>query len=218
MNYPYGSYGQGFPGPQQPGYPPTPGYQQPGHPQHGYPQPPYSGGYPPYGPPPGPPSGATAVSAAVLAGLGAFANLGASLLALIGLFGLAALANDPTYGDVDVPGAASALIVVLVLGSLICGVMLAVGTVLLLRRRMLGRWLVVAGCGIVLVQCLVGLVVESTLSARYEYYQSGFGITALHMIFATITLVLVLLPSTTKWLQAGQHRAVPPQYYPPYPG
>lgn len=227
MNQPYGPYGQGFP--PQPHHPPPPGYPQPGYGQQpGYGAQPGYGQQPGYGYPgyplaPPPPSGTTAVSAAVLAGLGAFANLGASLLALFGLLGMAALANDPDYGGVDVPGTASALIVVLVLGSLVCGVMLAVGTVLLLRRRMLGRWLVVVGCGIVLVQSLVGLMIESALSARYEYYQSGPGFTAVHLVFATITLVLVLLPSTTKWIQAGQHPAgqhqgVPPPYYPPYPG
>ncbi|WP_458318225.1 hypothetical protein [Mycolicibacterium brisbanense] len=219
MSYPNGPYGQGFSG-QQPGYPQQPGYQQQGYPPLGYPQqqgypqqPGFGGGYqPPAMPPlaPASPSGGTGITAGVLAGLGALANLGAGIF---GLIGLAAINSDSTLGSSELSGGVSALLVVSVLLGVVVGVVLLAGSIMLLQRKMLGRWLVVAGCAMTIVSSLITLGLSAAVTARYGYYGGG-GFAVLGLIFPVGTLVLSLLPSTTAWIRAKSNLAVPQPYSP----
>ncbi|MHC9292438.1 hypothetical protein ACRCUN_08195 [Mycobacterium sp. LTG2003] len=218
MNYPYGPYGQGFPG-QQPGHPQQPGYpqQQPGYPQQGYPpQAGYPGGYQyQYQPVPrSSPSGGTAITAIVLAGLGGVANFFGGLLMA---FGLATIMEDATFQNTSAvtDGAWTALIAIVML-NIVCGLLLLVGTVMLMLRKMVGRWLVVAGCTVSGLSVLISLTLVASTIGDYEYSR-GAGSDLVGLLFAIATLVLVLLPSTTAWIQANRN-PVPPQYYPPYQG
>lgn len=227
MSYPNGPYGQGFPGQQpgyaqqagyqqQPGYQPQPGYQQPGFPQYqGYPQQPgFPGGYPPPAIPPlapASPSGGTGITAGVLAGLGALANLGAGIF---GLIGLAALNSDSTFQSASgISGGVSALLIVMTLLSVVIGLVLLAGTVMLLQRKMVGRWLVVAGCAMTIVGSLISLGLSAAVTARYGYY-GGNGFAVLGLIFPIATLVLALLPATTAWIHAKSNPFAPQSYSP----
>ncbi|QRY52721.1 hypothetical protein [Mycolicibacterium septicum] len=230
MTYPSGPYGQGFPEqpgygqqpgyPQQPGYGQQPGYQpQPGYPaQSGHPQPWYPGAYQPYGSAPAPstsPSGGTAITTAVLAGLGALATLGGGIL---GLIGLAALNSDSTYSTSDVlSGGACALLVIVMLVNIVSGLLLLPGTVMLLQRKMIGRWLIVGGCALTILNSLLSLGLSAAVTARYESYGGGSAFEFLSLVFPIATLVLAMLPSTTAWIKARPN-PVAPQFYPPYPG
>lgn len=211
MTHPNGPYGQGFPG-QQPGPP-----QQWGYPQQSYgpPQQPY--GYPPA--PPAAPNGATGIIAGVLAGLGALVNtVGGAFMAI----GLAALGSDDSSLGESVYWTPIIAIAVL---NIIAGVVLSVGTVMLFLRKMIGRWLVVAGCAVSIVSSLISLGMTSMVSA-YAYASTGKATDVIGVIFPIATLILVLLPSTTAWINAKrtgappQHhpaQSYPPQQYPPQP-
>ncbi|BBZ56681.1 MULTISPECIES: hypothetical protein [Mycobacteriaceae] len=211
MTYPQGPYGQGFPG--QPGYPEQPGYPQ-GYPaqpvyQQGYPQPGgypggFPGGYPPV--PSAPPSGGTAVSAAVLSILGALANGG------MGLSGLSSIARVRSESAAAFPGGTYALAVMFCLSGVVAALLLLAGATMLLMRKMPGRWLIVAGCVLV----MAGTVISYGLHNAISEYEGGprFGVPAL--AFPILTLVLTLRPSTVAWLQA-KRTPVAPQYFPPYP-
>jgi hypothetical protein len=218
VNYPYGPYGQGAPG--QPGYPqqsyPQQGYPQPGYPQQGYPQHngfPGGNQYPPMQPPA--PSGATAITAAVLAGLGGFAHFFGGLIAA---FGLATIMSEMTadssaaIGD----GAWTWLVTIVVL-NVVSGLLLLIGTVLLLLRKVAGRWLVIAGCAVSILSTLINFSLTPSNIGDYEYNR-GVGPDSVGLFFAVATIVLVVLPSTAAWISAKRNVAAPPYYPPPYRG
>jgi len=201
VNYPHGPYGQGFPG-QQPGYPPPQqqGYppQQPGYPPHG--------GYQYQPVPPPAPSGVTGIIAAVLSGLGALANLGAGLFGLLAMIGLGALANEPSYANSsDGVGGAFVMLLFVVLLGIGAGLLLAAGTVTLLLRKMIGRWLIVGGCALTIVGSLISFGIAAAVTAPYGAYSGGNGFAILGLIFPIATLVLVLLPPTTAWINAKRN-------------
>ncbi|WP_243858282.1 hypothetical protein [Mycobacterium sp. DL440] len=225
MTFPNGPYGQGFPDQpgyqQQPGYPQHPGYlQQPGYPQHpafaqqpsypqqGYPQQPY--GMPPASP--ASPSGVTGIIAGVLAGLGGLTNFVGGLFMA---FGLSVLIGETSDAAGSAGGAWTALIAITIL-NVVAGVLLLIGTVTLLLHKMIGRWLVAAGCAVSILSTLINLTVTPSAIADYEYNR-GVGADLVGVIFPIVTLVLVLLPSTAAWIRAKQN-PVAPQFYPPYPG
>ena len=211
MTYPNGPYGQGLPGqpgyPQQPGYPPPqPGYpQQPGYPPPGYPQQPY--GMPPSAPVP--PSGVTGIIAGVLAGLGGLANVVGGLFMA---FGLSILIGETS----DAAGSAWTPLVAITGLNIVAGVLLLIGTVTLLLRKMIGRWLVAAGCSASILSTLINLTWTPSAIADYEY-DRGVAADLVGVIFPIATLVLVLLPSTAAWIRSKQN-PIAPQPYPPYPG
>lgn len=220
MNSPYGPYGHGFPG-QQPGPPQAPGYPPPqfnyppqqGYPQQGYPpQAGYPGGYP-YQPPQSPkPSGATAIVAIVLAGLGGVANFFGGLVMA---FALAAIRADATTSSSSaVSDGAWAPLVMVTMLNVVCGVLLLTGTVMLLLRKMVGRWLVVTGWAVTMLSTVVSFTLVPSNIGEYEY-DRGAGPDAVGLVFAIATVVLVLLPSTAAWIQAKRNPPAP-QYYPPY--
>lgn len=199
MNYPNGPHGQGFPG-QQPVPPPQWAYsQQP----YGPPQP-Y--GYPP-APPAAAPNGATGIIAGVLAGLGGLANIVGGIFMAIGL---AAIGSDDSSLGESVYWTPIIAIAVL---NIVAGLLLAAGTVMLLLRKMIGRWLVVAGCAVSIVSSLISLGISSAVAA---YTSTGKATDVVGLIFPIATLVLVLVPSTTAWINAKRTSA-PPQHYPPQP-
>lgn len=215
MTYPNGPYGQGSP--DQSGYPQQPGYQQqPAFaPQPGYPPPP---GYPqqPYGLPPAPPtspSGVTAIIAGVLAGLGGLANFFGGLAMA---FGLSVLID----GSSEVAGSAAwggwTPLIAMTTLNILAGLLLLSGTVTLLLRKTIGRWLVAAGCAVSILSTLINLTWTPSAIADYEY-DRGVGADLVGVIFPIVTLVLVLLPSTAAWIRAQQNPTAP-QPYPPYPG
>lgn len=205
MTYPNGPYGQGLPG--QPGYPQQPGYppQQPGYPPPGYPQQPY--GMPPSAPVP--PSGVTGIIAGVLAGLGGLANVVGGLFMA---FGLSLLIGETS----DAAGSAWTPLVAITGLNIVAGVLLLIGTVTLLLRKMIGRWLVAAGCSASILSTLINLTWTPSAIADYEY-DRGVAADLVGVIFPIATLVLVLLPSTAAWIRAKQN-PIAPQPYPPYPG
>lgn len=209
MTYPNGPYGHGVPGqpsyPQQPGYPQQPAYApQPGYPQPGYPQQPY--GLPPVPPPA--PGGATGIIAGVLAGLGCLANLvGGSFMA----FGLSILIGESSDATASGWGALIAITAL----NILAGLLLLIGTVTLLLRKMIGRWLVVAGCAVSILSTLVNLTLTPSTIAGYEY-DRGVGADLVGGIFPIVTLVLALLPSTAAWIRARQN-PIAPQPHPPHP-
>ena len=211
MIYPYGPYGQRAPGhsnfPQQRGYPPQGGY---------------SGDYryPPGRP--ASPGGGTAITAAVFAGLGVLPMLG------LGVLLLAALGSrdpEPTWGastsrSSDV---GAAIFVVAALAVFVAGILLAVGALTLMQRKMVGRWLVAGGSAIAV---LVSLLILGGLAALLGG-AAGIGFVAynapalLGLIFPIATFVLALMPSTTAWIRVKPNVPPPPHrpfQPPPYPG
>lgn len=172
MTYSNGPYGQGFPG------------------QYGYPQ-------QPYGMPPAPPGGVTGIVAGVLAGLGGLANVVGGLAMAYGVSLLIGGSSDVAS---SAAGVGTALIAMTAL-NIVAGLLLLVGTVTLLLRKMIGRWLVAAGCSTSTVSGLISLALP-VLVADFWYQSTARDVVAL--IFPTVTLVLVLLPSTAAWIQAKQ--------------
>ena len=212
MTFPSGPSGSGFP--EQPDFSQQPsfGVQPPifshqpgfGHPPE-YPQ---QSGYPgsPQAAPPSGPSGATAITAAVLALLGGLFGV------FFGAVGAAVMVSD---GDFDAMG------VVLIVFGIAFGLALFNGAVLLLRRRMIGRWLIVGGCAVAI---LLGLAVFADMllgiSGAPSHDPAAFGAIALPgFVFPIATTVLVLLPSTTSWIDAVQDSQNPaPQVHSPFQG
>ena len=114
------------------------------------------------------------------------------------------------------------MIIGLVLG-IVLGVLLIAGAVLLIRRKMLGRWLVVSGCAVAIVSNLLTYVFTSAVISSDGNAPEGVFSALVGLAFPIVTTVLVLLPSTTAWIRAGQNPAAPqplPQYpyYPPHQG
>jgi hypothetical protein len=99
---------------------------------------------------------AEGVIAAVLSGLGGLANVVGGVLAT---FGLAVMISESTY-DIE-SGAWTGLIAITML-NIVAGVLLSVGTVMLLLRKRTSQWIVVAGCAVSIVSSLISLSLAST--------------------------------------------------------
>ncbi|MCV7110502.1 hypothetical protein [Mycolicibacterium setense] len=213
MTFPNGPYGQGFtdtPGyPQQPGYPQHPGWpQQPGH-FPGYPQPGYPAGYQPNLPKG--PSGATGIIAAILALPGA----------LVGLFyvvtSVVIIWSDHEYAVGAVFGLAGAAV----------GLALFIGAIALFRRKMIGRRLIIGGCAVAILSGLAALCdMAIGITGNPSREPVGFSVAIIvGLVFPTLTLVLAMLPSTARWIQAKPAKPhpvaaqayQPSPAYPPYP-
>jgi hypothetical protein len=215
VNYPYG---QGFPGqpggPQQPGFGQQPGYHPQGYQAPGFgqqpgnfgPQPGF--GQQPYGMGAAEPSSVTGMIAAILAGLGGLGGLASGLFGLVRFSGLSSL---PGVG-----GGAYTMVLISLLVSLAFGGVLLAGAIMLLQRKMLGRWLIVGGCAASIVVSLLSLAATAALAAGYgaTYLGGGF-FSVLGLIFPIATIVLALVPSTTAWIRSRPN-SLPPQPYSPY--
>lgn len=213
MTFPSGPYDQGFP--EQPGFSQQPsfqvqppiyshqpgfGQQQPGWPQ----QPGYPGGAQPT--PSRGPSGATAIIAGILALLGGLFGV------LFGALSVAVMIGD---SDFDAMGAVFSLF------SITFGLVLFNGAILLWRHKMIGRWLIVGGCAVAI---LLGLLAFAELfigisGAPTRDLGAYVMLAVLGFVFPILTLVLVLLQSTTRWVGATQDpQNTAPQVYSPFQG
>lgn len=182
---------QGYGQPQQ-GYGPPQGYG----PQQGYGQPPVWG-QPGYGPPQGyvaQPSSTVPTIVAVLAFLGALA----AVVAIIGDIAIVSIS------DIDVPGWFAGYAAVEGIVALARLVVLVAGGVFLLRRRVLGRTLVLVGCGLTILTSIIGVILVQGVSVNDGPATIGSGVgTTIGLAFPIVTAVLVLNSATTRWLRSA---------------
>ncbi|MGV0743477.1 hypothetical protein [Mycolicibacterium sp. XJ870] len=155
---------------------------------------------------PAPPSGVTAVITAVLAGLGALMTLGNGIL---GLIGFAALAGNAALRALAGRSAGVLTLTVLAtLLSIVCGLLLLAGIVKLLQHKVIGRRLIVGGCGLIIVGSTISLGSSIAATGGYGAYDIN-ALAALSFILPIATIVLALLPSTAAWTRAGQNPVAP---------
>ncbi|PRC41370.1 hypothetical protein C6A85_000000115965 [Mycobacterium sp. ITM-2017-0098] len=178
-------------------------------PEHPPGQPPRPGFAPYRFPQPAPqpaPSGVTGITAAVLAGLGAVACLGVSLFGLLGLLGISALDTDSrVQTSVGIAGGVLPVLIFGIVLNVVSGVLLALGTAALARRKPTGRRLVVGGCVVTIGANLLSLGYVAPATP----YVSGATVALLGLLFPIATLVLVTLPPTTTWINARRRRIRP---------
>lgn len=122
------------------------------------------------------------------------------------------------------------------IGYAVAALLLLVGSCLMLMRSMAGRWMVVAGCVVVIVVAVSGMIagpaaVTEMVDAAQAKFGSRIGEPSLGVsaagptVFVIImpalaTLILALVPLTGRWIDAGRHKPLPPQAqqaYPSYP-
>lgn len=189
-----------------------------------YPQYPQPGAYSAAPPAPAQPSGGTAITAGVLAALGGLLSLGITAVSLYFLIAIATIGSqfkpsdyeflDSIFGVLAI-GIVALVIIAFVLGMLLSALLIA-GAVLLFRRKMLGRWLVVSGCGVAIVSNLMTSVFTTAVTSDDWYSPESVVSAFVGLAFPIATMVLALLPSTTAWVRAEPTRSVP-QYFPQYP-
>jgi hypothetical protein len=179
-------YGQPAPGYGQPGQP-APGYGQPGYPAPGYgPQPGYPGTG--YGQQQPRPSGGTAITGAILALVGAVFALFALIVLII------AVTEPDTIGPL--------ILIDLLISAVMVGT-LGPGGILLLTRRSVGRWLIVAGCAAQVVEVIVTLVGAAAMAGAPIAVALHAGVLGVGSIIpAVVTGLLVLLSPTARWCAA----------------
>lgn len=143
----------------------------------------------------------TAFITAALAAIGALLTLGNGIA---GLSGLVALAGDAGLRTLALrtPGALTMTVLATLL-SVVCGILLLAGTVALLRRKKIGRRLIVAGSVLIIAGSLISLGMSIAMTGAYG--APGTGVLAiLSLVLPIATLVLALLPSTAAWTRAKQ--------------
>ncbi|WP_194832565.1 hypothetical protein [Nocardia sp. XZ_19_369] len=185
-----------------------------------YPQ--YPGGYNPYpaysaGVPA--PSGATSVTAGVLACVGSIGQLlGGGISLAFGFIGWQ-LQDYDTSGLFSQDWFQTWAIVSGVL-SLVIAVVLGVGAVAMFSRKSFGRLLVVVGCVTVVVAEIVGFALVSSIDGSSDGLGviSGSAGSLIGLIFPVATVILALLPPTSRWLAHSPAAAIPQPYGYPYPG
>jgi hypothetical protein len=175
-----------------------------------YPQ--YPGGYDPYPSVQPAPNGATAIIAGVLAVLGSIANLLSGGLDIV----IAASDFGRDYAEYDATGLLgkswfTTYFVVLGVVSLTVAVLLGVGAVMMFLRKPVGRFLVAAGCVLVVVAGVAGFLILLEVdgsTSDSSLLTSGLG-SGIGLIFPVITAILALLPATAKWLNYDKSAAYP---------
>ncbi|MET7769175.1 hypothetical protein [Nocardia sp. NPDC005366] len=177
----------------------------------------YPGGYDPY---PGgyasAPGGATAIITGVLACLGALANLFGGVIGVwLGSSQYGADLAD--YDSTGLLGNDGYYTFVLVTGivELITAPILAVGAIMLFNRKVLGRTLIVAGCLVVIVSQIGGTGVLLSSVDTGGAFTGGVG-GIFGAVFPIATLILALVPATSRWLAYRPSTVAPPGY--PQPG
>ncbi|GAA2054849.1 hypothetical protein [Williamsia deligens] len=92
------------------------------------------------------------------------------------------------------------------IGNLARAVVLVAGGVFLLRRRILGRTLVLVGCGLSVLVGIAGVIVVAAVANSSSGVElavgSGIGAT-MGLIFPIVTVILLVLPATTRWLRSA---------------
>ncbi|SEB17412.1 MULTISPECIES: hypothetical protein [unclassified Mycobacterium] len=187
-----------------------------------YPQYPQPGAYPAPPTTPAQPSGGTAITAGVLAALGGLLSLGVTAVSLFFLIMIVSIGSNFDRSDLELldsifgflaVGMVATVIIGLVLGMVLSALLIA-GAVLLFRRKMLGRWLVVSGCAVAIASNLMTFVFTTAVTSGDWTSPESVGSAFVGLAFPIVTMVLVLLPSTTAWIQAER---VAPPYFPHYP-
>lgn len=149
------------------------------------------------------PSGATAKTMAVLALLGGIANLASAVLLIAAGAYLSDQGAMPGWYHATTYAVAAC-------GFVVAGALLAGGVMTFKRRR--------SGPRIVATGCVLGIAVffgdlAATLAAAHDTSATGISTSPIHylasLIMPVATLVLALLPSTTRWLTHGA--MVPPK-------
>lgn len=165
-----------------------------------------TGGPSPYGPPGyvPQPSGATAITAAVLSFLGAASN-GVGALSMIYVW--ATWNTVVRYNDVST-GTYGGYFAFVALASAAVAAALTIGGIMLLRRRLIGRVIIAAGCGGVILMAIVNFAwAQSVLHGSGLRGLSGLGSGAfglvLNLIMPSVTIALAFVPATTRWCLAG---------------
>ncbi|GEM33625.1 hypothetical protein NN3_46320 [Nocardia neocaledoniensis NBRC 108232] len=134
------------------------------------------------------PSGGTAITAGVLALFGGIASVVAGVLAIV-VF--AAHGDDKTFQRnlIELGGSHITPSLAVVVGciSVLVGAVLFVGAIMLCQRSMVGRWMVVGSCVVV--------VIGDVAVAGIEVQPPSYG-----LVFPIITLILAMVPATSKWL------------------
>lgn len=122
------------------------------------------------------------------------------------------------------------------IGYAVAALLLLVGSCLMLMRSMAGRWMVVAGCVVVIGVAVAGMIAgPAAVTEMVDAAQARFGSrngapspslsVAGPTVFVIImpalaTLILALVPLTGRWIDGGRHTPRPPQpqqAYPSYP-
>lgn len=182
--YPQPGYGQ----PQQP-YPTQgyPGYQQPGY-QYPYP---YTYPYPAAQPA----GGGTAVTTIVMSVILALSQS----LAALGYFAKSSELSSGGAREAWVPGFLQFQ------GSvrLVAAAALFAGAVLMMRRSAAGRWVLAATSGTIVAAHILDMAAVSNSQPGPSSTPAG---TLAGLILPIACLVLVLTPSTRRWLEAGRLR------------
>ncbi|MUL61062.1 hypothetical protein B5P44_00490 [Mycobacterium sp. CBMA 213] len=144
------------------------------------------------------PSGATAKAMAVLALLGGVGNLLASVVLVA--------ASGYLSEHEAMPSWYGATVYVIAACGFVVAVALLTGGVMAFMRRRSGARIVVFGCALSIVAFFGDLAV--TLAAASDAGAGGVGTSPIHsfmsLIIPVVTLVLALVPSTKRWLIAGE--------------
>ncbi|GAC48037.1 hypothetical protein [Gordonia aichiensis] len=201
------------------GQPPygQPQYGQPQYGQFRYGQPQYGQPFAGYGVPrvPTSTSGATAIVASVLALLGTFVGLVGIAVSVIALVGVG---SHMTTGLL-VWAVVDLLVVIASTG------LLATGGVQLLRRRAIGRWLIVAGCALTILMGIADTLISAVFfSATYSVntsstFHAPLLVSLISLVFPVAAIILALVPSTAAYCAApGLAQPGYPQPGYPQPG
>jgi hypothetical protein len=89
--------------------------------------------------------------------------------------------------------------------AMLAAVLLLPGGILLLRRRRVGRWLTVIGCGVNIAEFVLAVSMRGSGPDYlypipiYLFYTGDSGSAFIYVLFPVVALVLALLPSTRRW-------------------
>lgn len=150
----------------------------------------------------------TTIAAGVLAVLGGIAYL---IMALLGAIGAAAIGDfSSEYGGMSFPGWYTAYSWIAVVVYVIIAGLLITGAIMLFTKKQKGVSITTAGCILVLIMLIAGIIVSSAVTSSLTSKIAGGSSYALaggfvgFLIFgvpAAITLILTLLPSTRNYLR-----------------
>jgi hypothetical protein len=147
------------------------------------------------------PSGGTALTAAGLAIPGGIVSL---IVGIGAISGLSAISSDT-------PGEVTAGIYVALIGGFLSALALLIGAGLIFGGKPAGRWLVVAGCAVVvaaliIVSAMIGGQISSVMSSQYNDNSgatgvgAAIGIAVLYSIPAIATFILAIVPVSGRYL------------------
>ncbi|WP_153029208.1 hypothetical protein [Amycolatopsis sp. YIM 10] len=199
--YPQNPNSGGYPAQNPGGYPgqgpgsggfPAPGPNSGGYPAQPYPQAPPA--YPGGAMPAPKPSGGTAITAGVLAVLGALWAMFSTVASIIVLSEYSSSLPAMSFIGIGLVG--------------IEALLLLVGGILMFMKKPAGRWLVIAGCALVLVSAVLSIVNTSMIAAEFggsgALVGTSAGLVIIVSLPAIATLVLAAVPPTARYLAQGK--------------